>query len=205
MPSLFQFALIALTVVTVVSLALCLLLDRSPRSERPAPAAAPKTPKPEQGAIVTRSLHVPLREERVTVQPEPASLLPRLVPPLLEEHPVTPASVGRPPQERLARPLSQGRPSQERSVEPVSVQPIAEARPPQERPVQPPSDGWLRQERDAALERGDSLWDLVVHLRDQVEQLRAERHAQEHEIRQLRAQLSGVDSKSLALQSARIH
>ncbi len=44
---------------------------------------------------------------------------------------------------------------------------------------------------DQALDRrNDTLWDLVVHLRDYVEQLRAERHALREETQQLRTALA---------------
>ena len=45
-------------------------------------------------------------------------------------------------------------------------------------------------EQDALAERNDTLWDLVVQLRDHVEHLRGERAAQAEEIKRLRVALA---------------
>ena len=63
--------------------------------------------------------------------------------------------------------------------------------------------GPARSDRDMALDqRNDTLWDLVVHLRDYVEQLRAERHALREEARQLRTALAEATEEARALRAA---
>jgi hypothetical protein len=56
---------------------------------------------------------------------------------------------------------------------------------------------------DAQVEGSDDLWDMVVFLRDQVEQLRSERDVQVREIEQLRAALAEVRREKQSLRARR--
>jgi hypothetical protein len=70
-------------------------------------------------------------------------------------------------------------------------------------PHGPAGERAIRAERDGALDqRNDTLWDLVVHLRDYVEQLRAERHTLREEAQQLRDALAEATEEVRALRSA---
>jgi len=55
----------------------------------------------------------------------------------------------------------------------------------------------------ALVEGGDNLWDMVVFLRDQVEQLRSERDVQMREIEKLRAALAEVRREEQSLRARR--
>ena len=55
----------------------------------------------------------------------------------------------------------------------------------------------------ALVESSDNLWDMVVFLRDQVEQLRSERDVQVREIEQLRAALAEVRREEQSLRARR--
>jgi hypothetical protein len=179
MPPLFQFALLCLTALVVVSLVLCLLFDQGGREARPETVAKPETPKPQPEPILIKASSALGSPKQVTAWAAPMVSEPALAP----ERP-TPA---------FAQP------------EPVSVVQRHETAVQELRSDPLPSDGLLKKDRDVALERGDSLWDLVVHLRDQVEQLRAERHIHQQEIQQLRAQLSGASLGNAATHIERLH
>jgi len=56
---------------------------------------------------------------------------------------------------------------------------------------------------NALVEGSDNLWDMVVFLRDQVEQLRSERDVQVREIEQLRAALAEVRREKQSLRARR--
>jgi peptidoglycan hydrolase CwlO-like protein len=59
--------------------------------------------------------------------------------------------------------------------------------------------------RDAALDqRNDTLWDLVVHLRDYVEQLRSERHTLREEAQMLRDALAEAVEEVRVLRASQL-
>jgi hypothetical protein len=218
MPALFQYAILFLAALLCAGLVLCVRESTDPNDKEKAAARPPEPAAP--------SLQPRMQPDR-SLRTPPSPLAPATAAPLLRSEGAIPriprempsgepktsvpfadgvnrASAPPPAVPAGGPPRRPGSATAEPSVKPVPAMTLETRLTPR------PLDGRVDDpadlaDRDAALDqRNDTLWDLVVHLRDYVEQLRSERHTLREEAQMLRDALAEAAEEVRVLRASQL-
>jgi hypothetical protein len=222
MPALFQYAILFLAALLCAGLVLCVRESTDPNDKE---KAAARPPEPAAPSLQPRMQPDPERVGSLRAAPSPLApgptssplrretAIPRIPRDMPSGEPKTflpfadganRASAPPPAVPAGDPPRRPGSATAEPSVEPVAAMTLEPRLPPR------PLDGRVDDPadlsgRDAALDqRNDTLWDLVVHLRDYVEQLRSERHTLREEAQMLRDALAEAVEEVRVLRASQL-